>query len=91
MNLRPNESRKHVYENLWGINMQILMDYLIEDSGEHRKCGHLPYMRYNFPCHVRVLTSESFSKRMISVANLLVHAHRIRLGHNFIDKLILYA
>ena len=45
-------------------------------------------MWYNFLCQIGALMSESFSERMISAVNLLVDDNRIRLGHDFIDDLI---
>ena len=57
------------------------MDYLIEESGEHRKFGYLPEMRSMFPCQRGALTYERFSELTISVANVIVGAHYIRLEH----------
>lgn len=88
LNLRPNESRIDVYEILWGTIMQTIMENSLEESGEHRKFGHLPGACCNSPFQSWALTSESFSERMISEANLLVDAHHIYSGHDFIDKMI---
>ena len=41
-----------------------------------------------YPVQLGALTSESFSERMISCANLLVDAHRLKFGDDVIDKLI---
>ena len=45
-------------------------------------------MRSNYAYYLGVLTSESFSERMISVENLLVDAHQIRLDNDNIDKMV---
>ena len=42
----------------------------------------------NSPIQLGALTSEIFSERMISAANVLVDAHRIHLNDDMIDKLI---
>ena len=63
------------------------MKHLMEENIEHRQFGHLPYMCSSSPYELGTLKSESFSKRMISAANLLVDAHRTRLDHDNIDKI----
>lgn len=88
MNLSPNKNKMCVYEILWGMNMQILIEHSIEESGEYRKFGCPPEMCCNSPCQIGALTSEKISERMISAGNLLVDTHFILLGHDFIDKLI---
>ena len=39
-----------MHDNLWGINIKILVENLIEENGEYRKFGYLPDMRSNSPC-----------------------------------------
>ena len=87
LNLRPNEIRVDVHNNLWEISMETLLEHLIEESGKHRKCGYLPDVCSNSPCQLDVLKSERFSERMIITANILDHAHRTRLDHEIIDKM----
>ena len=41
-----------------------------------------------YPVQLGALTSESFSKRMTSSANLLVDVHRLKFGNDVIDELI---
>ena len=76
-------------KNLWGINMNILLDHLIQESREEYQFGCLPEMFCNCTCQLGVLTYKSFSERMISAANLLVDAHRLHLNDDMIDKLII--
>ena len=64
------------------------MEHLIEENEECRKCACLPDMLSNSPCQLGALTSESFSERIISVANLLVDVHRILLDQSNIDNVI---
>ena len=52
-----------------------------EDSGVFLRC--VP----NLLCN-GALTSDSFSERMISNANLLVDPHRLKFGDEMIDKLV---
>ena len=40
------------------------------------------------PVQLGALTSESFSERMTSSANLLVDAHRLKFGDDMIDELV---
>ena len=61
MDLRPNESKINVYENVWGRNLMILMKHLIEESMGHRKFGCLPNVHSNYPCQIGELISERFS------------------------------
>ena len=75
-------------KQLWGIDMTILLDHSIQESGEERQFGSLPEMFSNSPYQLDVLTSESFSERMISTANLLVDTHHLHLNDGMIDKLI---
>ena len=67
--------------------MKILLGHLIQESEEEHQFGHLPETCCDSPCQLGVLTSESFSKKMISVANLLADTHRIYLNDDMIDKL----
>ena len=67
--------------------MKTLMEHLIEEHGELRKFRCLLDVCINSLCQLGALTSESFSKRMISAVNLLVDVHRIRLDHENIDKI----
>ena len=60
------------------------MGNLIEENGE----DPLPEMCYDSPFQLGTLTSESFSERMVSVPNLLVDTHRLRLDDEHIDKMI---
>ena len=76
---------------LWGISMKVLLDHLMQESGEERKFGHLPEMCCNSPCQLGALTSDSFSERMISVANLLFDTCRLHLNDEMIDKMIFCA
>ena len=87
LNLKPDENSMDFYDNLWGSNMKTLMEHSIEENGEHQKFGCLPDFHSNSPCQLCVLTSESFSERMISVANILVDANLIRLDHDNINKI----
>ena len=75
--------------NLWGVNVKLLIDCVIEESGSERKFGCLPEMCAKSPVQLGALTSESFSERMISNANLLVDPHRLKFGDDMIDKLVL--
>ena len=59
--------------------MKTIMKHLIEAIGETRKFGCIPETRSNSPCKLGALTSESFSERMISAANLIFYVHQIRL------------
>ena len=76
------------YDNLWGINMNTLMEHLIEENEKHLKFECLPDVRSNSPCQLGALISESFSQQIISAANLLVEVHHIRLDHKSIDKMV---
>ena len=73
---------------LWGVNMKVLLDNLIQESEEERQFVYLPEMCSNSPCQLCVLTSENFSDRMKSTANLLVETHRLHLNDDMINKLI---
>ena len=44
--------------------------------------------RCDSPCQLGVLTSESFSQRMMSAANLLVDTRRLHLNNEMADKMI---
>ena len=70
--------------------MKILLDHVIKENGEKRKFGCLPETCCNYPLRLGVLTSGSFSERMISAANLLVDAHRLHLNDGMIDKFIVF-
>ena len=89
MNLQPNNNRLDDYDDLWDTDMKTLMECSMEDNREHRKFGYLHDMCSNSPSQLGSLTSESFSKTMISAANLLVCTHRTRLDHDNIDKIFL--
>ena len=52
---RPNETRIDLNDNLCGMSMKTLMEYLMEDNVEHRKCVCLSDMRSNSPCQLGVL------------------------------------
>ena len=77
-----------MYKHLWSVNTKILLDHMTEVSGEERRFGCLLETCSNSPVQLGALTSESFSERMMSAANLLVHTHRLRFGDDMIDKLI---
>ena len=68
--------------------MKTLLDRMIKESGEECKFGYLPEMCCNSPVQLGALTSENFSERMISAANLLVDTHRLHLNDDMIDKII---
>ena len=87
MNLDNNE-KIDTCKHAWSVNVKMFIDHVIKESGEERKFGCLPVVGYNPPAQLGALNSESFSKRMISAANLLVHAHRLHLNDDVIDKLI---
>ena len=70
--------------------MKMLMEHLIEENGYHRKFGCLDDMRRNYPCQLGALTSETYSEKMISAANLLVDSHRILLRHDNVDKMVVF-
>ena len=70
--------------------MKIILDHLIQESEEEYQFGFLPEMLCDSPCQRGTLTSESFSERMISVANLLVDTHRLHLNGEIIDKMIFF-
>ena len=75
-------------DDAWGINMKTFTKHLIEDNGEHRKIGYLPYARRNYHCYLGALASESFSEGMISVASILAHACRNRLDRDTIYNIV---
>ena len=87
LNLINNE-KLCLHNNLWGVNMKVILDKMIEESGSERKFGCLPEMCTKSPVQLGALTSESFSERMISNANLLVDPHRLEFGDDMIDKLV---
>ena len=68
--------------------MIALVEHSIEESGEHRKFGCLPNAHSNSTCQLSAIASESFSKRVINVGNLLAGAHRTRLDHGSIGKMV---
>ena len=70
------------------VNVKKLMEHVVEKNGDDRVFGHLPDMCKNLPCQLGALTSESFSERMISAANLLVTTHRLHLDHDTVDKMV---
>ena len=59
---------------------------MIQESGEERQFACLPEIYCNSLVQLGVLTSESFSERTISTANLLVDTHRLNLNDDIIDK-----
>ena len=67
--------------------MKVILDHMTEVSGSERKFGCLPEMCTKSPVQLGALTSESFSERMMSSANLLVDTRLLKFG-NDIDKLI---
>ena len=69
--------------------MKVLLDHLMQESGEERKFGHPPKIFCDSPCQLSTLVSEIFSKTMTSIANLLVDTHRFCLNNEIIDKMIL--
>ena len=73
---------------LWGINMKVLLDHLIQESGQERQFGCLSETCCDSSCQLGVLTSESFSKRMTGAANLIVDTHRLYLNDELIEKMI---
>ena len=52
LNMAPGQRKIDVYDNLWGIDMRILMDHLIERNGVNRIFGYLPEMCKNSPCQL---------------------------------------
>ena len=88
MNLKPNENRTDACDNLWVTSVKTLMEHSMEESVEHQKFVHPPDMRSNCPCQLVSLSSEKFSERMISTANLLFDPHRTILDHYNIDKMV---
>ena len=68
--------------------MKTLLDRMIKESREECKFGVLPEMWCNSPLQLGVFTSESFSERMISAANLLVDTHQLHSNDEMVDKLI---
>ena len=83
-----NNEKLFLYNNLWGVDMKLLIDYVIEESGSEEKFGYLPEMCTKYPVQLGALTSESFSERMLSNVNLLVDPNRLKFGDDMIDKLI---
>ena len=61
MNLDNNE-KIDTCKHEWSINVKILIDHVIKESGEERKFGCLPVVCRNPPVQLRALTSESFLK-----------------------------
>ena len=78
-----------MHNHLWGMNVKVLMDHLIEEIGEERKFGCLPETFCDSTCQIRVLTLEIL-ERSISAANLLVDMHHIRLDDERIDMMIFF-
>ena len=70
------------------MNTKTLMEHSMEENGEHKKFSYLPDMHRNYPYSFGALALESFSDWMISASNLLVYAHRTRLDHGGIDKMV---
>ena len=68
--------------------MKSLLDYMAETSGPEIKFGCLLEMCTKFSVQLGALTSESFSERMTSCANLLVDANFLKFSDDMIDKLI---
>ena len=74
-------------KHLWVVNMKVLLNHLMQEIGQERKFGCLPKMCCDSPCQFGTLTSEIFSERMISAANLLVDTHHLYLNDEMIDKM----
>ena len=85
---RDQNYKIEMHKHSWRIVMKVILDHLIQESGEDRQFGCLTEMCCNSPCQLGVLTSESFSERMIIAGNVLVDIHRLHLNHDMIDKLI---
>ena len=68
--------------------MKKLVEHLIGENGEYRNFGYLPDVRRNYPCQFGTSTSESFSERIISAANLLAETHCTHLSHDNIGKMV---
>ena len=68
--------------------MKLLLDHAMKESEEEHQFGYLPEMCCNSPVQLGALTSESFSKRMIITANLIVDTHRLCLNNDMINTLI---
>ena len=83
-----NDDDIETHKHLWSVNMKILLDHVIKESGDERKFGFLPEMCCNSPVQLGVLTSEIFPEIMISADNLLVDTHRLHLNDDMIDKLV---
>ena len=66
----------------------MLLDYMAETSGPERKFGCLLEMCAKSPVNIGASTSKSFSERMMSCANLLADARRLKFGDDIVDKLI---
>ena len=75
INWEQNDEKIDMRKHLWGVSVTVLLDHLMQESGEERTFGCLPEMHCNSPCQLGVLTSERFYERMISDANLLVDTH----------------
>ena len=71
-----------------GMIMKTLMERLMEDNGEHINFGCVTDVRSDSSFQPGVLTSKSFSKRIVIIENLLVETHSARLYHDNIDKLV---
>ena len=83
-----NDGKTCMCKHLWSVDMKMLLDHMTEVSREECRFGSLPEMCPNSPVQFGALTSESFSERIMSAANLLVDAHRLCFGDCMIDKLI---
>ena len=68
--------------------MKIVLENVTEVSGSERKFGCLPETCTKSPVQLGTMTSERFSERMTSSANLLVDTHCLKFGDGMIDKLI---
>ena len=68
--------------------MKVLVDCVIEESVSERKFGCLPEMCTKYHMQFGAFTSQSFSEKMISNANLLVDPHCLKFSNDMIDKLI---
>ena len=53
-----NNERLCLHNNLWGVNVKVLVDKMIEESGSERKFGCLPEMCTKSPVKPGALTSE---------------------------------
>ena len=60
-----NNEKLCLYNNSWGLDMKLLIDYMIEEGGSERKFEYLPEMCTKSPVQLGALTSESFQRRCL--------------------------